>query len=444
MESPTTCYASSGDVRVAYQVTGGAGPDVVLAPGTVSHLELVWEFPPLRRMFEQLGEFCRLVRFDKRGTGLSDRITEAATLEERTDDIRAVMDAAGSERAFIVGVSEGASMACVFAATSPERTRGLIVWGGQARWVQAPDYPWGETPEEHAASIERISESWPPLEYITGGGAGLGEDADQALIDYYMRVGRFGASPSAAVALERLNGQIDIRDILPTIHVPTLVLNRTGDPVANIDAARDLAARIPGARLVELPGNTHSMFAIDPERVVGEIRAFVTGARAAVEPVRMLATILFVDVVGSTELAGEVGDAAWRNLLDRFYAVASDELRAVGGLEVDRAGDGLLATFDGPTRAIRCALAVQDKTRALGLRLRAGVHAGEVERADGAVRGIAVHTAARIAGLAGVDEVLVSATVRDLTAGSGLAYADRGLQTLKGIPEPRQLYAVAR
>jgi class 3 adenylate cyclase len=439
---PETRYARSGDVNVAYQVTGQGDVDMVLAPGTVSHLDLDWEWPPRARFFEALGRFCRFIRFDKRGTGLSDRPTDAATLEERTDDIRAVLDAAGSEQAVIFGASEGGSMACVFAAAYPERTRGLLLWGVQARWSRTDDYPWGLTPEEQERMIGMLEREWPSVEYIVGPGAGLGRDVDPAFLDWFLRYARAGASPSAIVALERMNLAIDVRDILPSIRVPTLVMNRTGDPVAYADAARDLAERIPGARFVEFPGDTHSMFSIEPERVLAEIEEFVTGARSVAPSDRMLATILFADVAGSTELAARLGDAAWRDLLERYYRAAERELATYGGSEIDRAGDGLFALFDGPTRAIRCALALRAAGAALGLPLRCGVHTGEVERDSGSVRGIAVHVAARVAAVADPDEVLVSSTVRDLSAGSGLPFADRGEHVLRGIERPYRLFSV--
>ena len=435
-------YADSRGVSIAYQATGQGDVDLVLAPGTASHLDLDWEWPARARFFEDIGRFCRLIRFDKRGTGLSDRPTEAATLEERTDDIRAVMDAAGSDQAFILGASEGGSMACMFAATYPERTRGLLLWGTQARWTQTPDYPWGMTEEEQRDLLALLRAEWPSLEYALGPGAGVGREADPALVEWWMRYLRSAASPSAIVAIEEMNAEIDIRDILPAIRVPALVMNRVGDPVAHVDAARQLAAGIAGARFVGFPGETHSMFMVEPERVVREIQQFVTGRAASVETGRVLATILFVDVAGSTERASALGDAAWSDALSRLYASAEQELAVWSGQEIDRAGDGLLALFDGPTRGIRCASAIQSAARPLGLELRAGLHTGEVERRNGAVRGIAVHMAARIATAAAPGEVLVSSTVHDLVAGAGLTFSDRGLHTLKGVERPRQLFAV--
>jgi class 3 adenylate cyclase/predicted alpha/beta hydrolase len=439
---PLTRYARSGDISIAYQVTGEGPVDLVWTPGTVSHLDIDWEWPPRARFLEQLASFCRLIRFDKRGTGLSDRPTKAATLEERTDDIRAVMDALGTREAFVFGVSEGANMACLFAATFPQRTRGLIIWGGQARWVKTRDYPWGSSREEKEREIQRLSENGIDLEYLLGPGAGLGPTDDPVFRDWLLRWARAGGSPSAAAALERMNAEIDVRDILPTIQVPTLVMNRTGDPVANVDAARDLASSIPGARFVEFPGNTHSFYTIEPERILGELKSFITGTPSQVLGDRVLATILFADIVKSTERAARLGDKAWTELLDHYYALVAQELQKNGGAEVDRVGDGIFATFDGPSRGIRCALAIRQAAGDLRIQVRCGLHTGEVEVVDRAVRGIAVHIAARIAELADSNEILVSSTVRDLVAGSGLAFGDRGDHTLKGVPESRRLFSL--
>jgi class 3 adenylate cyclase len=434
-------YAASGDVQIAYQVTGGGPIDLVVAPGTFSHLDLSWDSPANARINLALGSFARLIRFDKRGTGLSDRPTDVATLEERTDDIRAVMDAAGSERAALLGLSEGGSMACMFAAMHPARVSSLVLYGVQARWTQTDDYPWGLNPAQFAHMIDDLKRNWPSADYIVGYGAGYGKDVDPALLEAVMHRAQASASPRAIVALEEMNALIDTRDILPTIRVPTLVMNRTGDPVANVDAARDVAGRIPGARFVEFPGDMHTPEGIEDE-VVAEIRGFVTGVRVAAPLSRMLATILFVDIVASTELAARIGDRPFRDLLDRYYVLIGHDLAEYGGKEINRAGDGLLATFDGPTRAIKCALAIGRTAHDLRLQVRAGIHTGEVELVGGDVRGIAVHLAARVAALAGPDEVLVSSTVRDLTAGSGLSLVDRGVHELKGVPEPRQLFAV--
>jgi class 3 adenylate cyclase/pimeloyl-ACP methyl ester carboxylesterase len=439
---PPTQYAQSGDVHVAYQVTGSGEIDVVFAPGTVSHLGLDWERPEKVSFIERLSSFCRLIRFDKRGTGLSDRPLTVATLEERTDDIRAVMDAVGSERAVLLGVSEGASMALLFAATYPQRTRSLIVWGAMARWFQTDDHPWGMTREEYDELIADCRENWPSLWYLTGPGAGIPPD-DHESIEFWVRYGQAAASPAAAAALEEMNQQIDVRDILPTIRVPTLVMNRRGDPVAHVDGARQLAQAIPGARFVDFPGDMHFLFGPESDRILELIEEFATGTPPPIRTSRMLSTIVSVDIVGSTERLAELGDAMWNELLGRFYAGVERELARHVGEEIDRAGDGCLAIFDGPTRAVRCATAIQAASRELGLHVRAGVHTGEVERADGAVRGIAVHLAARVAALAERDEVLVSSTVRDLVAGSGLDFTDAGLHELKGVPEPKQLFRLA-
>jgi class 3 adenylate cyclase len=308
--------------------------------------------------------------------------------------------------------------------------------------VKTRDYPWGSSREGKEREIQRLSENGIDLEYLLGPGAGLGPTDDPVFRDWLLRWARAGGSPSAAAALERMNAEIDVRDILPTIQVPTLIMNRTGDPVANVDAARDLASRIPGARFVEFPGNTHSFYSIEPERVLAELKSFITGTPSQVLANRVLATILFADIVKSTERAAQLGDRAWSELLDQYYSLLGQELRMHGGTEVDRVGDGVFATFDGPSRSIRCALAIQHAASDLGIELRAGVHTGEVEVVDRTVRGIAVHIAARIAELANSNEILVSSTVRDLVVGSGLAFADQGDHTLKGVPESRRLFSL--
>jgi len=354
------------------------------------------------------------------------------------------MDAVGSERAAILGRSEGGSMACLFAATYPERTRKLIVWGCQARWLTAPDYPWGMGPEQYEDALRDLRDNWPSRLYVMTWGAGLGMDADPADVDEWLRFFQAAASPSAIYEYERINGACDIREVLPAIRVPALVMVRDGDPIAPLEAVRYLAARIPGARLMSFPGRTHFMgtATIDPEPVFAEIEEFVTGTRVTTTADRFLTTLLFIDLVGSTERAAELGDAAWRSLLYEHYRVAQAELARVGGRLVNTAGDGVLATFDGPARAVRCAAAILDADRPLGLRARAGVHTGEVEVADGAVSRLNVHIAARIAGLAAAGEILASSTVRDLTAGSGLHFEERGTHELRGVPEPRVVLRV--
>jgi len=437
---PATRYAKSGDLRIAYQVSGTGAIDVVSAPGTVSHLDLMWD--AMEAGYEWWGSFCRLIRFDKRGTGLSDRPPNVATLEERTDDIRAVMDAAGSERAVLFGGSEGANMACLFAAMHPERTRSLMIWGGQARWTRADDYPWGMWPAEYQKVVDGLRDEWPSIEYLTGAGAGLGKDVDPKVLDWWLTFARAAASPSAIVALEEMNMLIDVRAILPTIRVPTLVMNRTADPVANVNAARDLAARIPGARFVEFPGNTHQMSGGPELPLIRQtIRDFVTGTHAPVAADRFLTTVLVLDIAKSTDHLSRLGDSGWGAMLDRFYGLVRAELAHYQGNEIGTQGDGFLATFDGPARAIRCAGSIRDAARHLGLEVRSGIHTGECERMGDNIGGIAVHEATRVCGEAGAGEILVSGTVRDLVAGSGLAFTDSGLRTLKGIPGKSQLFA---
>jgi pimeloyl-ACP methyl ester carboxylesterase len=441
---PQTRYARSGDVRIAYQVTGSGPVDLVWAPGIMSHLDLDWDLPSKARFIERMSSFCRLIRFDKRGTGLSDRPTVAATLEERIDDIRAIMDAAGSARAVILGTSGGTPMACLFAATYPQRTRALIIWGGMARFTRTADYPWGIGHDEMARLIARLADYGASVEYVVGPAGGLGPDVNPELLDWFVRYAHAAVSPSAAAAMERMNAETDVRTILPSISVPTLVMNSTDDPVTHVEAARDLAARIPGAKFVEFPGASHHIFLEDADPVAETIEQFVTGARSSAAAVRQLVTLIVVDVVGSTAQAAAVGDTAWRGLLEDYYALARLHLAAFDGISVDTAGDGLLARFDGPTRAIRCAAAIVESVQRLGLRLRAGVHTGEVELMDGGkIAGIAVHTAARIASEAGPNEVVVSGTVKDLAAGSGIEFQDRGIHSLKGVPGEWRLFTVS-
>ncbi|MBX3427966.1 MAG: adenylate/guanylate cyclase domain-containing protein [Hyphomonadaceae bacterium] len=441
MSAPTTRYAYSDDVCIAYQATGKGPPDVIWAPGTMSHLDMDWEHPRRAMFFEKFSKFCRLIRFDKRGTGLSDRPTKMATLEERTDDIRAVMDAMGLQRAHLFGGSEGGSMACMFAAMYPERVQSLIVWGAQAKWLNTPDHPWGQTREEHEAMLELIHDGWPTVEYVVGPGAGLGPDADPAVVDMMLRYMRAAASPSAVRAYEAMNAEIDTRPILPTIRAPTMVMNRTGDPVAIADAARDMAARIPGAIFKEYPGDSHSAMLDDMDVVLSDIQEFVTGERPVDSNDRVLATVMFVDVVGSTEHMAKIGDAAWRSTLNSYYAIVRKALARHRGKEANSAGDGMLATFDGPARAVRCALEITQAVGQIGLEVRAGVHIGECELMGEDVGGMAVHIGARILSKASPSEVLTSGTVKDLVAGSGLRFEARGVESLKGVPGEWPLFA---
>src|SRR5262245_18571400 len=441
--TPKTRYAYSDDVCIAYQMTGEGPPDVIWAPGTMSHLDMDWENPRRAMFFEKFSKFCRLIRFDKRGTGLSDRPLKMATLEERTDDIRAVMDDIGVERANIFGVSEGGSMACLFAATYPQRVNSLLVWGAQARWIASPDHPWGQTQEEHDRMIAMIDDDWPSFDYITGPGAGVGRDADPAFIESISRYMRAAANPSAVRAYEIMNGQIDTRPILPSIQAPTLVMNRTGDPCARIEAARDMASRISGAKFKEYPGNSHSMMLDDMETILSDIQEFITGERPIDSYDRILATVLFIDIASSTERAATLGDTRWRNVVNSYYAIVRKEFSRFRGKERNTTGDGFLATFDGTARAIHCALAIVRTVKQLRIDVRASVHTGECELMGDNVGGIAVHIGARIMAQAEPGSVVVSSTVKDLVAGSGINFEDLGLHELKGVPGAWKLFSVS-
>jgi class 3 adenylate cyclase len=428
-------------VSIAYQVIGDGPRDIVWVPGWVSHVEAAWDEPTLARFFERLATFSRLILFDKRGTGLSDRVPESTlpTLETRMGDVHAVCDAARSERAALFGVSEGASMCVLFAATYPRRTSAIILFGGYARRLMAPDYPWGGSIERHEAFLEEIERDW-------GGPVGLDVRApsklgDTRFRDNWARYIRTGASPGAVLALTRMNAEIDVRPILDAIRVPTLVLHRTGDRTIPVEAGRYLAERIPEASFVELAGDDHLPWIGDSDAVLGEIEQFLTGARSRPESDRVLATVLFTDIVGSTARAAELADAAWADVLRAHHARVRDQLARHAGREIGTTGDGFLAVFDGPARAVRCALALADAVRPLGLEVRAGLHTGEIELAGDDVRGLAIHIGARIAALAGAGEVLVSRTVRDLVVGSGLTFRDRGTHVLKGVPDEWQLFA---
>ena len=428
---PETRYAKSGDVNIAYQVVGDGPIDLVYIPGWVSNVELIWEKPKPSRFLERLASFSRLILFDKRGTGMSDRVSNdrLPTLEERMDDVRAVLDAVGCERAALVGHSEGGSMSLLFAATYPERARALILLGVFARRIRTDDYPWAPSLEERLETIESVERDW-------GTGLDITEYApheDPALLQWYSTCLRRSASPGAAAALLRMNSEIDTRHVLPTIQVPTLVIHRTADRDVTVDEGRWIADQIPRARFVELPGDEHLIWAGDQDALLAEIEEFLTGTRSPQEYDRVLSTVLFTDIVASTERARALGDRAWRDVLDEHHARIRDVLGQHRGLEVDTAGDGFFASFDGPARAIRAACAIRDGVRQLGLEIRAGLHTGECELMRDKIGGIAVHTGARVAAAARPGEVLVSSTVKDLVAGSGIVFVDRGEQELKGL-----------
>jgi len=433
----TIRYARSGDVNIAFQVTGEGAFDLVLVSGFVSHLDYDWQHPSSARLLERLGSFSRLIRFDKRGTGLSDRTVGLPDFETRMDDVRAVMDAAGSERAALFGYSEGGPLATLFAATYPERLRALVLYGTYAkRTGPDDDYPWCETAEERADYAAAIEREWG----VEADLSRMAPGADESLAKWWMARARAAASPASARDLVVMNSQADVRAALPAVQAPTLVIHRIGDRDARIEEGRYLAEHISGAGFVELPGDTHVPF-WEPDDVVDEIEEFLTGIRPTRVGERVLATVLFTDLVGSTERARALGDRAWAELLGRHHRVVRSELERFTGEEIDTAGDGFLALFDGPARAIRCALAIRGGLAELGLEVRAGVHTGEVERPrGGGPRGISVHTGARVAAAGSAGDVLVSATTRDLVAGSGLAFEERGEVELKGIGA-RRLYA---
>jgi pimeloyl-ACP methyl ester carboxylesterase len=437
---PAVRYARSGDVHVAYQVVGDGPVDIVFVEGFVTNRHVVWEEPSYRRFVDRLGAFARVILFDKRGMGLSDRV-QAGTLEERMDDVRAVMDAAGSERAALIGESEGGPLSMLFAAAHPERTLALILAGAEVKEEITEDWPWGEsTREEFEEYLATLHESWSQAPASLEGFVRSWGD-DPRLCEWFARLKVQSASPAAAEVFMRMAHDIDVRDVAPAIRVPTLILHSVDDQVCHVENARYLARTIPGARYVELPGSDHVMYAELADAAIGEIREFLTGVREGPEPERVLATVLFTDLVGSTEQAAELGDRRWRDLLERHHDEVRRELARFSGREIDTAGDGFLAAFDGPARAIRCAKAVVSSVAALGLTMRAGVHTGECEVLHDKLAGLAVHVGARVAAQAGPGEVLVSSTVRDLIAGSGIELEDRGLYALKGFEEQRRLYA---
>jgi class 3 adenylate cyclase len=432
----------SEGVNIAYQVVGTGPIDLVYVPGWVSNLEMMWEEPRLAAFLDRLASFARLIVFDKRGTGLSDPVPDAELpgLERRMDDVRAVMDAAGSERAALLGHSEGGNMCILFSATFPERTSALVLVGSYAKRSRSDDYPWAPDPVEREHEIAETERTWGRVDLAAALAPSLA--GDRAFRDWFSRYLRLSASPRAAAAVLRMNTQIDTRDVLPAIRVPSLLIYRTGDPDVLVDEGRWIASRISDARFVELPGSDHLMWAGDAGAILDEIEAFLTGVRRGPAPDRVLTTVLFTDIVGSTQRAAEMGDHDWASLIERHHAAIRRELNRFQGREVDTAGDGFLARFDGPARAVRCAIGAGDAVRTLGLEIRAGVHTGEVELVGDAVRGVAVHICARIAGLAAPGQVLVSRTVKDLVAGSGLSFGDAGEHELKGVPDRWRLYRV--
>ena len=438
---PETRYAKSGDTYIAYQVMGEGPFDLVFVPGFVSHVEMQMEMPLTASFFARLASFCRLIRFDKRGTGLSDRLSAIPTLEERMDDVRAVMDAAGSTRAALLSFSEGGSMSIVFSATYPQRTSSLILYGSYARFAWAPDNLWGKTDVHVAEGSNWIEENWGKGNSVDIYMPSVAHDGD--LRKFIGRFERASASPGAANALRLMNFGIDVRHVLPTVTVPTLVMHRTGDLPVNVEHGRYLGRNIVGAKYVEFPGIDHNPWVGDANSILSEIETFLTGERSETKPDfdRVLATVLFTDIVGATTRVVELGDRSWKEVLAQHHLLVRSELKRHRGREINTMGDGFLAAFDGPARAVRCGQAIAAAVKKIGLQVRAGVHTGECEVTGEQLGGIAVHIGARIAALAEADEVLVSSTVKDLVAGSGLKFVGRGTHVLKGVPGEWNLLA---
>ncbi|HEX5094975.1 MAG TPA: alpha/beta fold hydrolase, partial [Acidimicrobiia bacterium] len=443
VRAPETKYAKSSDgVHIAYQECGDGPLDIVMVPGFVSHVELIWEIPFARQQFEYLASYARLIRFDKRGTGLSDRHLGIPTLEQRMDDVRAVMDAAGSEHATLYGVSEGGPMCILFAATYPERTDALVLSGSFAKLASGPDQPFGQSPEALEAQKQLMVEHW-------GTGAifsafAPGSELDDDVLELFARGERNAARPGDLDQVVRMCIEIDVRPVLPTITVPTLIQHVAGDTIVSVEHGRYLADHIPDATYIEYEGRDH--MTVDETERLGQLenmREFLTGTRAAPDFDRVLATVLFTDIVSSTERAAQVGDAAWKRVLDQHDEIMQTQIGRFRGRAVKSTGDGFLAVFDGPGRAAQCALAAKDALRKLDIDIRAGVHTGEIEQRGDDVGGIAVHIGARIASKADAGEVLASRVVRDLVVGSSLEFSERGAHELKGVPGSWELYAVA-
>jgi class 3 adenylate cyclase/pimeloyl-ACP methyl ester carboxylesterase len=439
---PRTEYTKSGEVHIAYQVFGTGPIDLIVVPGWISNIELAWECAEYSRFLQRLASFSRVIFFDKRGTGLSDRVSESELpdLEHRMDDVRAVMKAVNSDRAALMGVSEGGPMSLLFAATYPKQTIALIAYGVFAKSIWSQDYPWAPTLEDHQQWFEKIEQVW-------GGAVSLDTMApsvaeDPRFREWWSAYLRRGASPAAAIALAKMNSQIDVRNILSSIQVPTLVLHRIGDKSINIEGARYISSQIPGTKLVELPGNDHLPFVGDSRALLDEVEEFLTGTRPIHKGNRVLATILFTDIVSSTRHAIDLGDQNWHTLLEHHNDLVRTEISQFRGEEIETAGDSFLVTFDGPARAIRCACAIRDKVRQLGIEIRAGLHTGEIELMDEKVCGIGVHIASRVLEKASSNEVLVSRTVKDLISGSGISLKEKGVYSLKGIPDEWYLFTI--
>jgi class 3 adenylate cyclase/pimeloyl-ACP methyl ester carboxylesterase len=439
---PETKYAMSGDVSIAYQVVGNGPMDLIYVMGWVSNVEMFWDDPSMSHFLTHLASFSRLILFDKRGTGLSDKVSQLPTLEQRMDDVRAVMDTVGSQKAALFGVSEGGPMCALFAATYPERTTALIMYGAYAKRIWSPDYPWAPTPEQREKFYEVLRKGW-------GGVTDLDMLAPSMMNDarfkqWWATYLRRSASPADALALAQMNTQVDIRNILHSIHTPTLILHRTGDMDSDVRGSRYMSEQIAGAKFVELHGNDHIPWVGDSQKILNEIELFLTGELHVHGGERILATILFTDIVGSTQLAASLGDERWHHLLTQHHAIVRKELTKYRGHEIETTGDGFLATFDGPARAIRCGCAIRDALKQSGIAIRAGIHTGECELIDDKnIGGIAVHLCSRVMSKAADGEVWITQTVKDLVAGSGIKFETRGKYALKGITGEWELFEVA-
>jgi len=437
---PETKYAKSGDINIAYQCVGNGPLNLIYVMGWVSNVEYFWQEPSMEHFLQRLSSFSRLILFDKRGTGLSDKLTDLPTLEQRMDDVRGVMDAVGCEKAALFGVSEGGPMSALFAATYPERTSALIMYGSYPKRIWSEDFPWAPTPDQRQLFFDAIKNGW-------GGIVDLDIIAPSAMHDerfkkWWASYLRHSASPADALALAKMNTEIDIRHILSAIHSPTLIIHRTGDLDIAVEGSRYMAQKIPNAKFIELPGQDHLPWVGDADKILNEIELFLTGELHSAVGDRILATCLFTDIVGSTEAAHSMGDMQWKNLLQSHNEIIRHQLVRHKGNEIKTTGDGFLATFDGPARAVRCACAIRDNLRQIGIEIRAGLHTGECEMMDGDIGGIAVHTAARVLSLAGAGEVFTSATVKDLVAGSGIQFEMKGNFKLKGVPGEWNIFKV--
>lgn len=442
---PSVQYTNVGGLQLAYQVVGNGPRDLMFHPGYPWHLELQWEHPAVARFYRRLASFSRLILFDRRGTGLSERGLEIHGFDARVDDINAVLDAVGSDRCAHVGVSIGGRVALLFAATYPGRTSAVATIAGHpATFKDEPDYPWGTTQEDMDRVTAQVLDGWGGTGNIEGFLSLLAPSMidDPFTREWWLRLVRSAMSPrEVAEDLRAITG-VDIRHVLQTVRVPALILHRSEDRMSDVRASRYMAERIPGARFVELPGGDELPFFGDQGALLDELEEFFTGIRPTPRSDRVLATVLFTDIVGSTERAAAIGDERWRDLLQAHHGLIRRELARSGGREIDTAGDGFLATFDSPARAIRCAVTAASAVRSIGLEIRAGVHTGEIEVTEETVQGIAVHIGARVAALAGGSEVVVSQTVKDLVAGSGFTFDDQGTRILKGVPDEWRIYRV--